>query len=244
MQERQWVFAPFRLEPANARLWRATEALALPPKVFAVLGHLVEHPGRLVTKDELLDAVWQRRFVSESVLKDCINQLRKVLGDDAKAPRYIETVARRGYRFIAEVKEAVAGGGLRAALAPCQWIAPEATHWVGREGPLERLEEHLHRALAGERQLVFVTGKAGIGKTTVVTMFLAPAAESAPCQDLSVLWGLCIEHFGESEAFLPLIEALEKRCRMAGGECLIAKLRQHAPDLARANALDPRPHGA
>lgn len=91
-QERQqWVFAPFRLDPANARLWRGTEAVALLPKAFAVLNHLVRYAGRLVTKEDLLDAVWQRRFVSESVLKGCINELRKVLGDDPRSPYYIAT---------------------------------------------------------------------------------------------------------------------------------------------------------
>jgi DNA-binding winged helix-turn-helix (wHTH) protein len=99
----QWEFAPFRLDPSRASLWRDTEEVALPPKVFDLLCYLVEHAGELVTKDELLDAVWQRRFVSESTLKGCMNALRKALSDDVKAPRYIATVARRGYRFIAQV---------------------------------------------------------------------------------------------------------------------------------------------
>ncbi len=100
MDGRQFRFAPFRLDVCRARLWRDAEEVALPPKVFDLLCYLVRHAGELVIKDQLLDAVWQRRFVSESTLKGCLNELRKALSDDVKAPRYIETVARRGYRFI------------------------------------------------------------------------------------------------------------------------------------------------
>jgi DNA-binding winged helix-turn-helix (wHTH) protein len=97
------LFGPYRLDPVNGELWRGEEVLELPPKAFAVLCHLVEHPGRLITKEELLEAVWGQRVVSESVLKTCIQAIREVLQDDPKAPCYIETRPRRGYRFIAEL---------------------------------------------------------------------------------------------------------------------------------------------
>ncbi|MGH8614159.1 MAG: winged helix-turn-helix domain-containing protein, partial [Gammaproteobacteria bacterium] len=73
----QWEFAPFRLDRSGGMLWRENHPVALPPRAFSVLCHLVEHTGALVTKDEVLDAVWQHRFVSESVLKVCINELRR-----------------------------------------------------------------------------------------------------------------------------------------------------------------------
>jgi DNA-binding response OmpR family regulator len=75
----------------------------VPPKVFAVLCHLARNAQRLVTKDDLLDAVWGHRHVSESVLKTTVNLLRTLLGDDPRTPRYIETANRRGYRFVASV---------------------------------------------------------------------------------------------------------------------------------------------
>jgi DNA-binding response OmpR family regulator len=93
----------FLLDEADARLTRDGTPLEIPPKAFAVLCHLVRNSQRLVTKDELLDAVWGHRHVSESVLKSTINQLRTQLGDDPRAPRYIETANRRGYRFVAQV---------------------------------------------------------------------------------------------------------------------------------------------
>src|SRR5262249_32223380 len=70
---------PFRLDPADERVWRGPQPLAVRPKTFAVLRHLVERAGRLVTKNELLDAVWPGTAVSDSVLKSCIRELRHVL---------------------------------------------------------------------------------------------------------------------------------------------------------------------
>src|SRR5438874_13327708 len=106
----QWVFGPFRLDPANACLWHGAEAMVLPPKAFDVLHYLVTHPDRLVTKDELLDAVWPETAVSEAVVRVAIGALRKVLGDMAQTPRFIATVPRRGYRFLAPVEQYPGGG--------------------------------------------------------------------------------------------------------------------------------------
>jgi DNA-binding winged helix-turn-helix (wHTH) protein len=92
----------------------AGEPVALAPKPFAVLCALARTPGRLVTKNALLDLVWGHRFVTESVLKSAISELRAALDDDPKQPRYIETVSRRGYRFIAA---AIAAASQSAAAA-------------------------------------------------------------------------------------------------------------------------------
>ena len=96
-------FDCFELDEADARLARAGEPVPLAPKPFAVLCALARKPDKLVTKNELLDAVWGHRFVTDSVLKSAISEVRAALGDDPKQPRYIETVSRRGYRFIAAV---------------------------------------------------------------------------------------------------------------------------------------------
>jgi DNA-binding winged helix-turn-helix (wHTH) protein len=105
MAASQWRFADFRLDPDNACLWRGTQPIALTPKAFNVLHYLVTHPARLVTKDTLLDAVWPETAVSDAVVRIAIGELRRVLGDTAQAPRYIATVQRRGYRFVAPVVE-------------------------------------------------------------------------------------------------------------------------------------------
>jgi DNA-binding response OmpR family regulator len=98
------------LDESNARLTRECVPLEVTPKAFAVLCHLARNPQRLVTKDELLDAVWGHRHVSESVLKTTINLLRTLFDDDARAPRYIETVNRRGYRLVAPVAQLPVAG--------------------------------------------------------------------------------------------------------------------------------------
>ncbi|MGH8535347.1 MAG: AAA family ATPase, partial [Gammaproteobacteria bacterium] len=228
----RWEFAPFRLDPSGWMLWRENQPVALPPRAFSVLCHLVEHAGALVTKDELLDAVWQHRFVSESVLKVCINELRRTLADSAKSPRYIETVARRGYRFIAAPKrvEKVAAVPERSLplTTPIGSVirAADPTHYLlQRTEPLAQLQRLFKRAQCGERQVVFITGEAGIGKTTVVESFLDPMAECG----VGVLLGRCIEHYGAGEAFLPVLEALDRCCRATGGSALITRLQRWAP---------------
>jgi DNA-binding winged helix-turn-helix (wHTH) protein len=163
------AFGGFRLDTSNAQLWRGRQEIALRPKAFAVLAHLVEHAGQLVTKQQLLDAVWPGTFVTDAVLKDSVRQLRDALGDDARAPRFIETAQRRGYRFVAPVsKEPAASRQPEIAPSPVRdRTAPLAATVLGRESELARLNGWLERALAGERQLVFVTGERGGGSRHV-----------------------------------------------------------------------------
>ena len=94
-------FGEFELDEANALLRRSGQAVDLAPTPFGLLCALARQPGALLTKHTLLDQVWGHRFVSDSVLKTAISDLRSVLADNPREPHYIETVARRGYRFIA-----------------------------------------------------------------------------------------------------------------------------------------------
>ena len=94
-----------RLDTANECVWRGTQAIPLTPKTFAVLRYLVEHPGRLVTKEELLNAAWPDIYVSDAALKVCIRRIRQALGDQPHGSRFIETVHWRGYRFIGKITE-------------------------------------------------------------------------------------------------------------------------------------------
>src|SRR2546430_17458882 len=94
------TFGRFRLDLTNECLWQGTRAISLRPKAFAVRKVLVAHPGLLVTKQQVLDAVWPDTFVGDAALKASIRQLREALDDDAAEPVYIETAHRRGERFI------------------------------------------------------------------------------------------------------------------------------------------------
>ena len=99
----QWHFGPFRLDLPNACLWCADQPVPLRTKTFDVLAYLVAHAGQLVTKEALFDAVWPETIVGDGVLKTSMNELRKALGETAKAPQWIATVRGRGYRFVAPV---------------------------------------------------------------------------------------------------------------------------------------------
>ena len=120
-------FDHFELDEAEARLTCAGQPVPLAPKPFAVLCALARTPCMLVTKNALLDAVWGHRFVTESVLKSAISEVRAALGDDPKPPRYIETVSRRGYRFIA----AAVGAPSQSAAA----VERSGAGGVGPSGP-------------------------------------------------------------------------------------------------------------
>lgn len=98
------VFPPFRLDVANEQLWRGPTLIPLRPKTFGVLLYLARNAQRLVTKQELLEKIWSDTAVSDELLRGYIRELRETLGDDAKKPRYIDTVPARGYRFLLRVE--------------------------------------------------------------------------------------------------------------------------------------------
>jgi DNA-binding winged helix-turn-helix (wHTH) protein len=98
-----FVFKSFRFDVANATLQRGKQVIVLTPKALGVLAYLVERAGQLVTKDDLWRAVWPGISVTDATLTMCVSELRKTLGDASRTPRYIETVHRLGYRFIAPV---------------------------------------------------------------------------------------------------------------------------------------------
>src|SRR4029453_13433063 len=94
-------FDRFELDEANARLLRDGTPVAVAPTPFGVLCALARQPGSLLSTNALLDQVWGHQYVTDSVLRTAISELRTALDDDARKPRFIETVSRRGYRFIA-----------------------------------------------------------------------------------------------------------------------------------------------
>src|SRR5262245_59883529 len=230
------LFSPFRLDPGNARLWRESQVIKLRPKSFAVLRYLLERPGQLVTKEELLNAVWPNTYVSDALVKDSILEIRKALGDDPRAPQFVETVHRRGYRWLASLRSAspVPSSEFKvqsSSLAPSPQHLPPTL--VGREAELRQLHQWLGKALDGKRQIVFVTGEPGIGKTTVVEAFLERIEG-----ELWIGRGQCVEHYGAGEAYMPVLEALGRLCREPGGTQLMELLNQYAPTwLAQMPAL-------
>jgi DNA-binding winged helix-turn-helix (wHTH) protein len=211
-------FPPFGLDPANQCLWRDGQRVLLKPKPFAILHYLVDHAGRLVTQEELLRALWPDTYVQPEVLKRHIFEIRDVLGDDPKRPTYIETLSRRGYQFIAPVRKTV----------PAEPAAGDvsATTLVGRDRALGELQSKLQKAIGGQRQIVFVTGEPGIGKTTLVDEFQRQAwAHSV----IRMARGQCVEGYGGREAHFAVLEALGKLCRGPEGDSVIRILAAQAP---------------
>jgi DNA-binding winged helix-turn-helix (wHTH) protein/tetratricopeptide (TPR) repeat protein len=228
-------FPPFRLDETNQCLWRsgedADERIILTPKAFAVLELLIERAGRLVTQEELLEKVWPDIHIQPEVLKSHIAKIRKVLGDDPKRPRFIETAQRRGYRFIAPISE--------KPLESLRTATRSNGKFVGREDVLNELSEALQRTLWNQRQIVFVTGEAGIGKTALVTYFKGKAAADVP--GIQIAWGQCIEGYGGKEAYYPMLEALGELCRSPAGNSIVQLLADQAPTwLAQLPTLTER----
>jgi DNA-binding winged helix-turn-helix (wHTH) protein/tetratricopeptide (TPR) repeat protein len=232
-------FLRFRIDPTNQCLWRRGESakderVLLTPKAFALLDYLLKHAGRLVTQDELLDALWARSYVQPEVLKHHVLEIRKVLEDNARSPLYIETVPRRGYRFIAPL-------GTSLAPLPASDARSVEHHLVGRSAALSALREYLGQACRGQRQLVPVTGEAGIGKTALVDEFQRQAKNCAP--GLRFARGQCVEGFGSQENYYPMLEALAQLCRGPGWEAVIDILAAQAPTwLVQFPALLKREH--
>src|ERR1700734_226406 len=104
-----YSFGPFQLDPGRRTLSRADSPVSLTPKAFDVLLFLVRNPNRLVTKEELLQAVWGDAFVEEGNLTQYISHLRKALGDNSEDARLIVTIARKGYQFAGDVTVTQAG---------------------------------------------------------------------------------------------------------------------------------------
>lgn len=217
-----YLFGDYRLDTANAQLLKYDHDVPLPPKAFAMLAYFIERRGMLVTKDELLDAVWEHRYVTEGVLKSTVQIVRQALGDDAKTPKFLETIHRRGYRFIADV--ALPTSSAIAIKPPPRLNGAEPTPLVGRDAELEQLYYALAQAWAGTPQLLFVTGEAGIGKTTLIEHFLVVNAAEAV-----IGRGQCVEQYGQSEPYLPILEALNLLCRQQG-DAALAALARTAPD--------------
>jgi predicted ATPase/DNA-binding winged helix-turn-helix (wHTH) protein len=219
-------FAPFRLDLGAEQLWCGEEARPLTRKAFAALCYLVLHAGQLVTKDELLAAVWAVPYVSDMALAACIREIRRALDEQAQAPRFVETVRGRGYRFCAPVT-VLPLTPERPAVRDLPPVAIYPTGLlVGREGEMAQLQRRWGQAQQGVRQVVFVTGEAGIGKTALVDAFVTQVGMTA---SVWVGRGQCIEQHGAGEAYLPLLEALGHLGRAPDGDRLIARLRQQAP---------------
>jgi len=190
-------FGDFQLDSSNECLWHGGERLTLTPRPFAVLRYLVDNPQRLVTHDELLEALWPETYVQPQVLRTYVLELRKLLGDDPARPQFIETIPKRGYRFLAPVALENNLHGHRSA-------------FVGRDAELVLLHAQLASARKADRATVFLAGEAGIGKTALIDAFCTGiGSDHVPVR---IARGQSMEGFGGKESFYPVREALNGLC--------------------------------
>ena len=244
----RYSFDDYVLDTQRQELQHAGAPVQLQRKVFQVLVYLLAHRERVVPKQELLEQLWPDQFVGDEALKSCMKLLRRALGERGRTPHFVRTLHGQGYRFVgmATVQEHLPA----AVTAPPSGSLPSfvrsAIPPVGREAELTSLHAWFVRARTGLRQVVFVTGEAGLGKTTLVETFVAELATHRP------LWigrGQCVEHYGVGEAYLPVLEALGRVCRGPDGQEVVALLRQQAPtwlvqmpSLVRAGDLETLRH--
>lgn len=206
------LFPPFRLDRVNRRLYCGARPVALRKKALAVLLYLASRPGRLVTKNELMDAVWADTATTETVLKVCIREVRKALNDDDKRPRFIETVHGEGYRFLEPAESR-----LPASLG----------RFIGRAAELDEV-----RALLLEHRLVTLTGPGGVGKTRlareVINGWTAPDG----------VWWVELADLGSADRVAPSIAAalgIEEQRGAPMADALARELGQSAVCLALDN---------
>ena len=230
-------FPPFRLDSVNQCLWRRSvsgedERILLTPTEYSVLDHLVERAGQLVTHRELLDAVWPQTAIEPQAVKSKVFHLRRVLDDDPRQPRFIETLPRRGYRFVGKVAPSV----------PDDVPTPVSeVRLVGRDRALADLWACMRIASTGKPQVVFIPGEAGIGKTAVAEEFQRQVTATRPATRIA--HGQCVEGFGTKEPFYPVLQAVGQLCRGPTAAAVVATLASHAPTwLVQFPALLTREH--
>jgi predicted ATPase/DNA-binding winged helix-turn-helix (wHTH) protein len=236
-------FGEFRLDLANQRLWHLDKLLPLTPKSFAVLTYLSERSQRLVTKAELFRELWPGINVSDAALTVCIHEIRRALNDNFRVPCVIETMHKRGYRFLPDVvsrpepicfEDKSYGGEVDNHQATTSTVTAPAT-LIGRQAELTDLQEALSKATLGNRQVVFIEGETGIGKTALLQQFVNRFC-GGPASFIAV--GDCHRQHGEGEAYLPIFEALGRLASGPEGSYLIPIIRRYAPGwLMRMPAL-------
>ncbi len=213
-------------DPANQLLLIAGERAQLSPKAFAVLDYLYQHKQQLVSKDDLLSAVWPKVFVTDAVLKVAVGELRKALDDHPKQPRFIETVHRRGYRFIGDM--ALAQDTMTIEVPMASTSSPAAL--FGRDTAVQQLNTSWAGAQSGQKQILFITADAGLGKTALIDCWLDQQfAQLSDHQPKLLACASCFDQHGSSEPYLPILSALGHLLKGPQHATIKPLLRQYAP---------------
>jgi DNA-binding winged helix-turn-helix (wHTH) protein len=197
-------FREFTLDARHYRLTRDGQPQRVTPAVFRLLLFLVQNAGEIVTKETMLSQLWPDAAVQESTLPRHISVLRKLLGERPGQSRYIETIPKTGYRFVAEITDVTssfrscAGWTSRIATRPPRTV-------IGRHRERGRLRFAFHSAAAGAGSMIFISGEAATGKTSLVEDFLFEIGQTEGlCR---IAQARCPETLSGTISVSPLIEA-------------------------------------
>jgi DNA-binding winged helix-turn-helix (wHTH) protein len=225
-------FGPFLFDLQTGELRRKSRKILLQPQPAQLLALLIERAGDLVTIQEIRGALWPDHQHGEfdHSAGVAIKKLRDALGDDATQPLFIETLRRRGYRFVAQVK-----------FESTSAVESRPNLFIGRHPELEELQASFEKALEKERSVVLLLGEAGIGKTALVNEFVRRAAVMSPHTHLCR--GQCVDGLAGRDAYSPILDAIGNLCRGPEGDAIIDILSSVAPSwLAHFPTLVRRPH--
>lgn len=221
------AFGPYRLDRRRGQLWCGSEPVPLRPKAWEVLLYLADRPGSLVPNDEIQHFAWPETAITPKTLTNVIGELRRALGDNAEHPVYIETVHRRGYRFIGPLRQGVQVESAAAKTPAAVTQRPHPRTLVGRTSEFRALTAAWEAVLAGERHVAFIIGEAGIGKSVLLDTFLRSIREA----DGEALIGRahCIERHGAHEAYMPLLDIVGEWAAEDQTGLVIDLLNRYAP---------------
>ena len=222
-------FGAFTADMHASELYKDGAKIRLQEQPFRILGILLGRPGKVVARHELREKLWPTdTFVDfDHGINVAIAKIREALGDCSEEPKFLETVGRRGYRFIAAVEPALEEvAPFSRTLLAGPGVLPSNPHSVGRGKERAELAAAFESAVGGRGRLVCVAGEPGIGKTTLVEDFLCSLHTSG--KSFGLAFGRCSQRLAGSEAYLPFLEALETLLRSDNGEAQ-HKLRTLAP---------------
>jgi predicted ATPase len=183
-----YEFGPFRLDSDKRLLTREGSTVRLFPQVFDVLVFLMENASRTVTKEDLLKSVWAGTVVTDKSFSQAVSKLRKALGDEGEPKRYIKTIPKRGYRFVAEVRE----------IKPTAFLPPTAD-LVPRPNEVHLLVEELN-----QNRVTTIIAPTGYGKTSLATLVASEVQETFR----DGLWFVAFEDLGEKANQTAVVEAI------------------------------------